>query len=200
MTTSEVLALPPGPAMDAAVHRLVFRDVVSLTDIMPPAYSTDDAAGMAILDQLPLFVGRLPASHPGFNAARPWVAGTLSFAPSLQTDAATLRVVSVTRLGALCKAALVSVLQSAAGSPETAIPAPLEAMPPDPPLPASRPKKRGRPAKAVATPALQPVNPVVAPAPARPAVHQPRIFTNAKFPPLPKRKPFVGQIPMPGRK
>lgn len=102
MTTEQILALPAGPELDQAVHTAVFGGRGRLVP-----YSTKDAAGLKLLDRLPLFVARIPENHPQFDPLRPFVAGTLTHHFDLKADVTTLRVTAATRLIAICKAALI---------------------------------------------------------------------------------------------
>lgn len=108
MTTNEILALTPGPALDQAVHNFVYSNAGKCKP-----YSTKDTHGIALLDRLPLFVARLPDNHPTFDPSRPFAAGTLAHNADLKGDMTALRVTAPTRLVALCKAALLVVLRPA---------------------------------------------------------------------------------------
>jgi hypothetical protein len=108
MTSAEILALPPGPELDKAVHLFVFSN-----DGKARYYSTKDADGIRLLDKLPLFVARIPDNHPNYEASRPFCAGTLIHNPDVKGDMTALRVTASTRLVALCKAALIVVLRPA---------------------------------------------------------------------------------------
>jgi len=110
MNATDVIALQPGQPLDQAVHALIFNNS---GPVQP--YSTEDGAGMAILDRVPMFVGRVGLQHPKLDLNRPWVAGTLSFDPNFKGDITSLRVTAATRLVALCKAALIFTLSPAAG-------------------------------------------------------------------------------------
>lgn len=108
MNTDEILALQAGPALDQAVHSVIFGSTGKL-----PAYSTREASALALMDRLPLFVGRVDASHPMFDAARPFVAGLLTYDRTLSGDVTRIRVTGPTRMVALCKAALLVALRPA---------------------------------------------------------------------------------------
>lgn len=108
MTPQDALALTPGPELDQAVNLHVFNSAAKA-----PAFSTSDVEGIRLLDKLPLFVARVNPSHPHFDTARPWIAGTLAFDAATKGDVTTLRVASATRLAAICKAALLVTLQPA---------------------------------------------------------------------------------------
>lgn len=176
MTSDEILALTPGPQLDAAIHLHVFSNPGKA-----PAYSTKDAAGMKILDRLPLFVGKLDPAHPKYDSSRPFVAGTLAHEPSLNGDVTRLRVTAPSRLVALCKAALLVVLRPA----KAERPAPRQS---------SAEQARDIAAR-IGTPAARnPNNPRVS----QPTVHRGR---DAR-PPMPQRPAnFVGPKPVavPGR-
>lgn len=108
MTTQDILALSPGAPLDQAVHQFVFGETGKA-----PAYSTDEATALRLLDRLPMFVGRVPADYPKQDPARPFVAGTLRFEPAISGEAAGLRVSAASRAVAICKAALLVIFQPA---------------------------------------------------------------------------------------
>lgn len=114
MQPDQILSLQPGHELDKAVHAVVFANDGRLFK-----YSTTDSCAAKLLDRLPLFVGRVDPTHAKFDINRPWVAGTLAHDPATKGDLTVLRVTSATRMGALCKAALLLVLHP----PQSAQPA-----------------------------------------------------------------------------
>jgi hypothetical protein len=107
MSPSEVLALKAGPALDKAVHKIVFGKVGRA-----PAYSTDDRIAITILDQLPLYVASIDPERPEYSDERPFVAGRLQHEQSVKGDITILRVSSATKALALCKAALIALAKT----------------------------------------------------------------------------------------
>ena len=107
MNPQDILALPPGPALDAAIHQFLFGGVGPVV-----AYSTDDREGAKIFDRMALFVGRVD-SGPKYNAGRPWIAGVFAYENSVNGYVTRLSVTAPTRLIALCKAALLVLFQPA---------------------------------------------------------------------------------------
>jgi hypothetical protein len=107
MNAQDILALPPGPALDQAVNTFVFGGA-------NPAdkFSTDDVASAKILDRLNLFVGHVN-SGPKFNPARPWLAGVLAYENSVSGYVTRLSVTAPTRGIAIAKAALLVMFQPA---------------------------------------------------------------------------------------
>lgn len=179
MTPQQILALTPGPELDKAVSIYCFNSPAGKR----PAYSTDDAAGMKLLDRFPLFVARVDDGHPARDPSRPFVAGTLAHEPSIRGDVTTLRVSAPTRMTALCKAALLFSL---------------------------RPSQPQRGAKSSADQAREVAARIGTPAARRPGgapkklqaprVPQPSLFTTGartreKMPTRPKA--FVGPTPLP---
>jgi hypothetical protein len=191
ITTKEILALSPGPELDAAVHQHVYQATG-----LAPAYSQQDTEGLKLLEKHALFVGRIDAQHPAYSPEKPWCAGTLAHSTQAAGDITTLRVVSSTRLSALCKAALIVATQPTGAKPP---PLPSRAPKPTPatkePAPVATPAAQRQPKKAAPAPAKAakqptPTRPPVKPHPAQPG--QPRVFLNrANLPPMPKRKPFA---------
>lgn len=115
MTSAEILAIPPGPALDLAVHQYCLGGIGD-----PLPYSTSEADAVKILDRLSLFVGRVSPQHSRFDPNRPYVAGTLVFDQATGGDTSRIRVTAATRMIALCKAALIVVLQPAKLDKKTA--------------------------------------------------------------------------------
>jgi hypothetical protein len=107
MNANDILALPPGPALDQAVHQFIFGGVGPTVP-----YSTDDREAAKIFDRMALFVGRVD-SGPKYNAGRPWIAGVLAHEPSVNGYVTRLSVTAPSRLIALCKAALLVMFQPA---------------------------------------------------------------------------------------
>lgn len=101
MNPDDILALTPGPQLDAAVHTHIFNRKGK-----PAAYSTRSTDAITLIDRLPLFVARVDPAHPRFDAARPFIAGTLAHEPSVKGDVTLLRVSAATLSVALTKAAL----------------------------------------------------------------------------------------------
>jgi hypothetical protein len=205
MTNNEILALTTGPELDRAVNIYVFND----TGKTAPAFSTSDADGMKLLDKLPLFVARVDPAHPNLDHSRPWIAGTLTWEPTVKGDVTSLRVAAPTRLTALCKAALLFTLRPAKagraaqqatpaeaaraiaariGTPAARRPGQLAAQnAPRPGKPGPKPRQTAPqlPERTARDPRLPP---------------QPAIFTTAANArePLPKRiKEFRGPTPLP---
>ena len=110
MTPEQILALPAGPELDLAVHQKIF----GLAGKAKP-YSTKAKAAMEIVDLLPLYVSRVAADHPAYDATKPYTAGTLAWNPQVNNDCTSLRIKSATWLVALCKAAL--LLHAAKAAP-----------------------------------------------------------------------------------
>jgi hypothetical protein len=102
MIPAEILALHAGPALDKAVHRIVFGK-----DGRAPAYSTDDKVALTILDQLPLFLASIDPDKPGYSEESPFVAGRLQHEELVKGDITIVRVTGPTKALALCKAALI---------------------------------------------------------------------------------------------
>lgn len=198
MTHTEILALTPGPDLDQAVHLFVFNQTGDA-----PRYSTDDAAGIKLLDRLPLFVARVDPSHPQLDPSRPWIAGTLAHEPAFKGDVTTLRVSAPTRLTALCKAALLVVLRPArvnTASPESSrtqaqdVAARIG-------TPAARNPRATVPTRGKPGPKPRGKAKIEPPAPQirTRGANQPRVFVhgNEKLAPMPKRtKEFIAPQPL----
>lgn len=107
MNSATILALPPGPELDQAIHTFL----IGGTGPVEP-YSTSDAAGAKILDRMGLFVGRVD-SGPKYTPGKPWLAGVLAYEPTVSGYVTRLSVSAPTRLSALCKAALLVLFQPA---------------------------------------------------------------------------------------
>lgn len=101
MTTEQILALQPGPELDQAVHASIFGGVGKVK-----AFSTKDADAITLLDKLPLYVSATAPTHPKYDPARPFHAGTLVPEATVKGDVTRLRLTAATRAVALCKAAL----------------------------------------------------------------------------------------------
>ena len=171
MSIADILAIPPGLALDEAIHKYAF----GLTG-RAPAYSTSDADGITLLDKLPLYVARI---DPPRDASRPWIAGTMSHDPTRQIEYTTLRVAAATRMAALCKATLLVVFK----------PAPAVRVAPAAPAPqptAAR-RKRGRPAKVTAATATNSEE-TPTPGPQNPVVFGIR---KTRLDPMPVRRPII---------
>lgn len=103
MTTTEILALAPGPDLDRAVHAFVFAG-----EGKSGFYSTKHLDSLKILDRIPgMFVARIDPSNPTFKPERPWISGTLAHEPTVKGDVTRLRISAPTWPIALCKAALI---------------------------------------------------------------------------------------------
>jgi hypothetical protein len=104
MNPQEIIALQPGPELDRAVNTVVFGQNGKTS----PAYSTEPAIALRILDKLPLFVASVDPGRPGYNEEKPFVAGRLQHEQSVKGDVTVMRVTGPTLPAVLCRAALLS--------------------------------------------------------------------------------------------
>jgi hypothetical protein len=201
MNSTEILALPAGPALDEAVQRAIWGDTLTPAD--QGTYSTDDAQAIRLLSRLPLFVARV---DPPGDRDRPWTAGQLTHGENGTIDYTSLRVSAPTLPLAICKAALLVCGRTAAAKfvpPAPKAPKPKAEKPAALPVTAptgyrglkskrvaaDRAAKKGARLAAPAKPAPTPA------APTGPA--QPRIFLRraSERPAIPQRREIA--IPQP---
>lgn len=105
MTIQEVIALPPGRALDRAVHVAVFGGAPG---DHPPGYSTTRRA-YEILETLPLAVGALARTENDFinDNTRPYWASEM-----LNGKQHRFKITAATPEIALCKAALLYSIEN----------------------------------------------------------------------------------------
>lgn len=101
LTVEQILALPPGPDLDRAVHSQALG-----RPGRAPLYSTKQEVAVDLIAQLPIGVARLAQNAPGYRPEKPFVAFLLEKSPRDATYFAATSVASATLAVALCRMAL----------------------------------------------------------------------------------------------
>lgn len=102
MTVESILAMTEGATLDRAVHtQALFHPGKA------PAYSSKPEFALRLIEQLPLFVYRMPQNAEGYDPLRPYVAGLLTWNKGATRFESSATVKSATLGVALCKAALI---------------------------------------------------------------------------------------------